>query len=501
MITVTVNSVDVTSQIEQGTLEVTQKITYQRDVAIFRVRKAGSKTFTPAYSDDIEINDGSTKIFGGKIVSVQTTPVSGVDGIYYEVRCADHSYEMDNTLAAKTYENTTIEDIIDDLITSYASTFTTNNVNSTFTIEKVVFNQISLSTCIKRLADVLNYDWYVDEDKDVHFFPKNQNVAPFNVSDTNGNYIYGSLRRISDGSEVVNRIKVRGGEYNGATYTDRITVSGSESKSFKLPYRFANLTVTLDPDGTPDSQTVGADFIDDFTSKDVLHNFQEQMIRFETVLTDGDVIEYSGNPKVPVFAISEDPVSVAQYGKIEKLIRDDAIESNSIARRRANAELYAFSEPIIDAQFRTYESGLRAGQIITVQSDIQGINDELIIKDLKFSMRDHTNFMYEVSLVSTRRYDFVSLLQKILEPDPRVGDQQETSEEIFTDTQIITIEEETEVVSAFEDISQQVEVQEAYLIDPLGDETNATYVLAPYTPTSQSDTKRIGRLNISLTVV
>lgn len=497
-VTININSVDKTSDIVQGSVEVEQRITHEVDTAKFKVLQTPDRSLVPAYDDDIEIYDGATKIFGGKVLTVQTAPQSGAGGLLYDVECVDHTYEMDKVLASKTYENETIEDIIDDLITSYAGTFTTTNVSSTFTIDKIVFNQVSLSTCLKRLAAVVNYDWYVDEDKDVHFFPRHANTAPFGLTDTNGNYAYKSLRRLSDGSQVVNRIKVRGGEYNGNTYTDRFTVNGDDTKSFKLPYRMANLTVTLDPDGTPDVQDIGVDFVNDFTSDDVLHNFQEQMIRWENALSDGTVVEFSGNPKVPVFAVAEDPTSIASYGKIEKLVRDNTIESNTVARRRAIAELYKYSEPIIDARFRTYTAGLRAGMLMTAQSTEQGFDDELIIKKVVFLMRDHDSFYYSVEMVSTTRYDFITVLQQLLEPDPQASDEQETSEEIYTDTQEIEVQESIEVVSPVEDTAQQVEVQENYVIDPLGAGTNATYVLAPYSPSSQSDTKRPGRLGISL---
>lgn len=498
MITVEINSVDVTTQIEQGSIVVNQKITYQVDDASFNVLRAGSKTLQPEYGDEVEIYDGATKIFGGTVLSVSTSPISGADGEKYQVRCVDYTYLMDSRLASRTYDNETVEDIIDDLITSYTTGFNTTNVTSTFLIEKIVFNQVPLSVCIRRLAEILNYDWYVDENKGVHFFARETNTAPFGITDTNGNYVYRTLKRSADGAQVANRIKVRGGEYNGEVFADSITVSGNDSLSFKLPYRFANLVVTLDTGSGPVSQTVGIDFIDDFTSKDVLYNFQEQMIRFENNLDDGDIIAFSGNPKIPVFAISEDSLSIADYGVKEKLLRDDTIESNTVARRRANAELYVYSEPVVDARFRTYTTGLRAGMILNIQSENQNFDDSLIIKQLTFKMRDHDNFMYDVDMISTKRYDFITLLQKLLEPEPRPSDERETSEEIFTDTQVVTVIEETEFVAAFEDIDQEVEVQENYEIDPLGADTDAEYVLSPYTPTDQDDPYRPGRIDISL---
>ncbi|RKZ11034.1 hypothetical protein DRQ25_00815 [Candidatus Fermentibacteria bacterium] len=499
MITVEINSVDVTDQIEQRTLQVTQNLTYQVDTAFFNVRKGGSKTLVPSYGDEIEIYDGSEKILGGTILSVNITPIAGAEGEFFVVNCVDRTYEMDKLMAAKTYEDETIEDIIADLVTTYASAFTTVNVNSTLLIEKIVFNQVPLSVCIKRLADTVGYDWYVDSDRDIHFFSKDANSAPFGITDTNGNYVYNSLNRVVDGSQVVNTVKVRGGEYNGNTYSDQITVSGNNTKSFKLPYRFANLTVTLDTGGGPVAQTVGLDFIDDFTSKDVLHNFQDRMIRFETALSSGDIIAFTGNPKVRVFTIAEDPISKEAYGVIEKLIRDGTIESNAIARRRASAELFIYSEPIIDAKFTTYTTGLRTGMIMTAQSDIQGFEEELMIKSLTFKMRDHDNFQYEVSLVSTRRYDFITLLQQLIEPDAQPSDENETSEQIYADTQVVTVQEEYEVVAPFED-EEDITVSENYILNPLGAGVDALYTLSPYTPSGQLDTRRPGRLGISFRV-
>lgn len=499
MIQITANSVNITNQINQGTLNVRQKITNQVDTADFIVAYAGSKTYEPEYGDIIEIWDGAHKIFAGTVVNVQQQPLTRASGIWYRVKCVDWGYELDRRLVSRSYANATIHDIIADIVSSYAPGFTTNNVTSTFLIRKIVFNQVPISVCLKRLASVVNYDWYVDEDKDVHFFAKYTNSAPFDVTDQNGNYIYSTLSRNKDGTQVTNRVKVRGGLYNGSTFTDIITVVGNDTKSFKLPYGFAELQVELDTGSGFTSQSVGIDFIDDFGSKDVLYNYSDQMIRWENNLADGNQIRFTGFPKVPVFAVAEDPVSIAEYGVLEKLIRDTTIESNEVARRRANAELYSYAEPVIDASFSTYTPGLRAGQIIRIQSDLQNIDEELIIKEVSFGMRDHDNFKYNVSLVSTKRYDFINLLQALLEPDPRPDDDKEVAEEIYTDTQTVTIDEETEAVAYFEDDSQ-ITAQENYEIDPFGPGENAIYVLSPYSPMGQDDPKRPGRLDISLVV-
>lgn len=498
-ITVKINTVDKTSLIADGSVNVVQRLTSEVDTASFQIRKTANRTLAPAYGDAVEIYDGATKIFGGTILSSVQTPATGPDGIVYDVRCVDHTYDLDRILASKTYENETIQDIISDLVSSYAPTFTTNNVSSTFTIEKIVFNQVPISTCLKRLADILMYDWYVDEDKDIHFFNREANSAPFELTDSNGNYVYKSLKRMVDGSQVVNRVKVRGGVYVGSVYTDVITVSGDDSKSFRLPYRFTNLTIDIDVGAGWVSQDVGDDFVDDFTSYDVLYNKDTQSIRFESEMLNGDLIRFSGNRDTPVIAIAEDPDSIASYGVVEKLIRDDSIASNEVARRRAMAELYAYSEPIVDASFTTRTAGLRSGMLINTQSDIQGFDESLIIKTITFKQIDPSTFGYKVDLVSTKRNSFLTLLQKLIEPDPRPSDEVEISEQIYTDTQQIEVQEDIEMVTPVND-NQEIETQENYEIDPFGPDTDAIYVLGPYSPSSQSDTKRPGRLNISLVV-
>lgn len=496
-VTIQANSVDKSEDILFESLVVKQQLTNSVDSCKFRVKKDSS--FTPQFNDDIKVFDGSTQIFGGTILSVKQTPISGADGFVYDVEATDYTYEMDKLLCSATYEDKTIAYIIDDLLTNFAPDFNADNVMSEFVIDKIVFNQVPMSQCLKRLADIVRYDWYVDENKSINFFEKFTNSAPFNITDTSANYVFKSLIATNKGSQVANVVKVRGGEYNGNSYTDDITVVGNDTKSFKLPYRFANLTVSLDTGGGFVSQDVGIDFINDFTTDDVLHNFQDRTIRFENALSDGDIIRFSGNPKIRVLAIAEDGDSKAQYGAIEKIIRDNDIQDNTIARRRAAAELYAFANELIEVKFFTYNSGLRSGQVISINSTKRSISDDFLIKNITFKPIDPNTFGYSVELITTQKYDLLNLLQKIIEPEGFNEDENETSERIYVSQESINIDDsETDQVSPELD-EQTVTISPNELLDPV-DPGNVVWVLAPYIPTSQFDTKRPGRLDISMQV-
>lgn len=493
-ITVKINNVDKEDLIVFPSLSITKQIGSRRSSCKFKTRKYGTRTFIPAFDDNVKVYDDSTLIFAGTILKVDEGVESNADGVIYDVECSSYEYEMDKDFASKTYEDESIFDIITDLLSSYAPDFDADNVDSTFNIEKIVFNQVPLSTCIQRLADIVQYDWYVDENKSIHFFSKYTNTAPYNLTDTSGNYVHKSLKRKIDGTKIVNTVKVRGGEYDEVSrYENIITVNGDNQKSFTIDYKMSGLRVWLDTGAGYVAQDVGQSFKDDFTSYDVLQSFQDRSIEFENSLADGDLIKYDGFRKARVFAIAQDPTSVASYGIIDKMIRDNSIQSNDIARKRATAELYTYAEELIEASFETYTSGLQPGMLINLTSTKRNCDNDLIIKTVTFTAITPFEFKYKVDCISTKTYDLIDILRKLLEPEPLDADENEVSEEIFADTAEITIQENHEVVSPQEDFAD-ITIQESIEDNPFDPDT-INWVYGYYFPTAHTDVNRMGKYN------
>jgi hypothetical protein len=462
-ITVTKNGVDISSSIVFPSLTVEQALTNEVDTASFQIRgvdysllkedgglllqEDGYKILIsdpPAFNDNIVIADGATTIFAGKIGKVQRV-IEAPRQILYSISCLEHSFQMDRLLVSRTYTNKTVTYIINDIVSSFAPGFTNVNAACAFTVSKIVFNHVTISECLRRLANIVRYDWYVDENKDVHFFPNTTNVAPFSLDDTTGTHVFKSLVRNADGAQTVNRVKVRGGEYDGTSFTDVITVKGNVTSSFNLPYKMANLAIRLDTGSGYVSKTVGIDFIDTFTDYQVLYSYQTQSFRFASPLADTNKIEFTGNPKTPVVAVVEDPASVATYGPIEKLVKDTSILSNALARKRAAAELMAFASVAVDALFTTYTSGLRTGMLINVNAS--GLKDALIIKRVAFKARTPLIFEYAVTCISSQRYSLIDLLRKIMTPDPSSSDEQEVAESLFPASDMATMSDTASVVA------------------------------------------------------
>ncbi len=494
MIQVFINNVDYTSQIAWNSINVQQILGAQRDTAHFQYRRYGTRTYTPAVLDTVVIFDGATKIFGGRIAQVAESVLNDSDGLVYTIDCVDFTIDLDSILVSQTYANQTIQAIISDIITNNASGFTTNNVNSSYVIGKIVFNQVPISQCIKRLSDIVKYDWYVDSDKDIHFFSKYTNTAPYNLTDTSGNYIVNTLERVLDGSQIANQVKVRGGEYEAALYSDSITVKGNATKSFKLPYKFDSLTITKNSVG----QNIGVDFIDSFPAKDVLYNYNERTIKFQNNLADGDVIAFSGYPKVRVLAIASDAASIALYGVREKLIQDQSIEDIDTARKRAIAELGAYKDQQSEGRFETYTQGLRTGMLINLTSSRRGANVDFLIRSVRFAARTPDTYVYFVELVTTKKFDLVEILQSLLQPEDLQASDAETSEVIKTDVGTLTIVESITLGSVGGQDAAIISITELVANDPAGAGVEPDWVLAQFTPASITDPKREGLLDYSL---
>lgn len=490
MLTITLAGTDITSQIDQNQFQVQQIIGPQKNTTALIYKKFGSRTYTPAVFDTVLIQDGASTIFGGRVATVTEAPINPANGVVYQIDCTDYSIDLDSMLVSKEYDNMTIGAIIADMLTIFAPTFTGNNVNCGFTITKIVFNQVTISQALKRLANMVQYDWFVDPSKDIHFSPKNMVLAPFNLTDTSGNYVNSSLKTVFDGTQIANSVKVRGGTYRGAPYTDTITVKGSVTASWVLPYKFVKSTITISINSV--AKTIGSYGVDTLASFDVLYRDSDQSIQIASPLADGSTIAFSGTPIIPVLAVAADAASIAKYGTREKLVTDTSIIDIDTARQRATIELAAYKDAHAELYFDTYVPGLNIGQVINLNSAIRGFNDDYLIRQMTCRIHTPTSLVYSIVGVSIRAFTFIDVLQAILTPPDTPIDPDEVSEVIKTDLATVTIGELITLHSSPDHTdAATVTFSENIAKDPLGAGVSPLWVLGPYIPSGVSDTKRV----------
>lgn len=437
-----ISGLDKTREVVADTIDIQNTLTRKRDLANFVVRTHSGDTYIPALGNEVIIYLETEKVFAGIIVEIESKP-SAFGLVEHRVGCQDYTRLLDKRLVPDAFTGQTANEIIAYLQANYfPEGFTINNVDANVLISYIAFNYKSVAKCLEELANILNYDWYVDYDKDVHFFAKETVMSPFDLADDTGYFEYNTLIIRRDNSQVRNTIYVRGGEYLAAQTTYDILTNGTDIV-YPSPYKLTDPSAHI----TGEVLSVGVDGYDSPDNYDVLYNFKEKIYKWK----DADkpnankTLKIGGKPNLPVFVKYQASQEIAAMASVESnpeftsdgvyeyLIKDDSINTKEGARQRARAEVLAYATTLSEGEFRTTTHGLKAGQKIHINSVSRGIDEDFIINKVQFSQFGPNSFGYQVSLITTRTFDLIDILQRLLMQNTNdiVADQTESIDTVF----------------------------------------------------------------------
>lgn len=293
-------------------------------------------------------------------------------------------------LAVIVAETTTSSVLIDDIRVTADKSFTMYNFEDTNSFDDVRSSFKKPTVFIDALSDSLGFYWYIDYDRDIHFFDRETNEAPFDIDDTSDNFW--NLQVDVDTAQLKNRQVVRGGtKTSDSLYTQ--VVQGDEAiREWIMKSQFKNLTIELDDNTTTDTmeagtttttvnatahgladgdwivnrtrsaarqityvtdnqftvlevtgqtdgdsfslfattQTVGIEFLDDEASFDYMYNFNEKSIRSSTdkeTLTSTEYLLFSYNEIIPIRVSVSDMASIAS---MKSLVGGDGIFDGAV---------------------------------------------------------------------------------------------------------------------------------------------------------------------------
>ena len=433
---------DRTPFVEWQGLEIANILTRQVDTATFAFKYKQGDAFTVAVNNNICVYDRGYIIFQGIVTNVKKVHVSG-RMIRVEVACVDYTRELDSKVVAQTYEGLTAQAIIQDIILRYAPQFDTRFVYAPHIINKIQFTYEPVSKCLEQLAGMLGYDFWVDENKYLHFIQVNTTGAPFALRDDNGTYVLGSLTFEDDIAQLRNSVFLRGGNELGAP-TSFQENGDANKKTFPLGYHFSEKpTVTLNAV----AQSVGTNNVDNSASFNCMWDPSGDFVVFAAAPGSGLPVVVTGTPLYPILMRLPERTSVALYGERQIVIIDKTITSRSGARQRALAELLQHANALVSANFTTYMRGLKAGQLISVNSTLFGKVGEYIVTEVRTRPWTKRLMQYEITLVSTKLMDIVDLLGKMLreklkEQDYSANESFDPAEVVFEDVtfnEVITV--------------------------------------------------------------
>ena len=483
---VKINNVDKTSLIEWESFDIEDNVNEQPNLCNFTIRVFDTQSYKPEISDTVEVYDDTDKIFAGKIIRVVNTAVGGV--IYYELETKDYTLDLDRILVNESFKSQTVAYIIDFIRDNYLDGITTNNVSCDILVDTIHFPNLSASKSIDELAQLVGFSWYIDYDKDIHFFALNDEPAPFNLADGSENYIVDSLSIENDLSQLRNVVKVEGGKVISDLERTKEHEGDGVTDSFATDNEFAERPVI---EVNSVVKSVGIEFLQEDTGFDCMWNAQQKYVRFITPPTAGHAITITAKFKIPILVQVEEAVSISEYGRFEFNKVDKTIQSTDEAKQYAEAQLSAYAGTIREGGFNTYDTGLVSGQTISINLTDREIDASFIIQRVSLTMRSATEGEWSVSLATLKTLGIIRFLQDLLIKDKKNLDVNEdvVIKKYYLDSQDVAVQEFIEVKLKMEDW-QDVDVTEDIAKDPFGANTSPDFVLTPYTPTGQTDPKR-----------
>jgi hypothetical protein len=429
---------DISSSVDWRSIHLTTVVTKEKGKLEFDILNVNSPRI-PAIGDTIYLKYNGTLIFGGTCTEYDTVVDGGILQRVHVI-CSDWGYKFDSKVVHKSYQNMDPSDIVKDIVNNFtAGGFTTVNVQKgNFLIASMKFNYEQPTKCIEALAKQIGWDWYIDSNKDVHFFfavtgtgSTEINPAPFDIDDTNGKILWPTLDVDVSIANLKNSIYVIGGTMyraNTAGNTPDVytTSAGRLTYSIAYPYETTTLGTTLKVtlDGVP--QSIGIDGQDDPGSVNVLYNGGSgggaqggaPFIRFPSDPGAGHTLKIFGNASIPIVAHVTSPASINLYGEQQDTIVDKQIKSVQEAQARAEAELIQFDHPVFDVKFSTLQSGLAIGQTIKLKSVLFGFGTtpyQLLIRRVEAVGYSPTELMFHVQALGSDNVTFNDIMLTLLQ--------------------------------------------------------------------------------------
>jgi len=376
---------------------ITDIINERIDTCNFVFRNQGDNANNILVNNVIHVFDkDNNKLFAGTITRLSPEQEwEGGNYIEFKANAVSWEFFLNSKKVVNEFQNLLAGDIIKEIINTLNPFFTTNNVEDGVIIESIVFNYLTIGECIKKLSKIIGYNWYVDYNKDIHFFPGNNRFAPVIIEDGGQ---FENLKFLEDNSQIRNSIILEAGSTLDFFDEDERVADGVQT-TFNLAYEpFSPVSVFVDSGSGFVAKTLGIQN-EDTTGFDFLLNASEKTIinLDEPLLSNTDILRATYNRQIPVISLGEDSASIEKFkaqgvgdGRFEFTIRDSSITDFNTANDRVEAELLQYADTRISGSFVTNNFGFQSGQLLTINSVNFGISTTVLIQSV--SIKPLANF-------------------------------------------------------------------------------------------------------------
>jgi len=343
---------------------------------------------------DEDTYPATTKRFTGLIEDI-TFKGQGSNKEELIIKGRDYTARLqDMTVTPIVYNDTEISLIVLNIIANNIVGITTTNVMTTTKIlTHISFSHTPVFDALKELARLVDYIFYVDENKDLHFEPKGATVSPYLLNNTN---IFNSQFRTLD-RELANKVWIYGNRVL-TNWEQSFTANGGSV--YNLSYKAHNTRIFVGGSIVPKFGGVYNFSVGDVGSPtQYLVDYDGQNIIFVSgtgwnniPISGTDAIKINYDRSVPIIQYGQDDTSIAAYKEREKVIIDKNIKDPRQATDRLYVELRDNSSPIIEGQATVYNLiDINPGQKITVDLPWSNINNQIYdILEVNYDLNPNT---------------------------------------------------------------------------------------------------------------
>ena len=212
----------------------------------------------------VEIYDENDNIKFRGYINKPKEVRTGVDIQEYNISAVGAEYLTSKRVIARAYENQNVEDIVFDIWENFLQEegVTVGQIDSGVIIKQESFNYVKANEALKRLADRVNYYFYVSNNKELYFVRKDTFHSPHEVNYEN---IIGDIE-VDRSQDNYRNIQIfTGCKEVTQDITEEITGDG-DKRTFTLKYPVAKeplIEVRRGEGGVYEPQTVGVNGLQD----------------------------------------------------------------------------------------------------------------------------------------------------------------------------------------------------------------------------------------------
>jgi len=385
-----INGVDYTTYFKRESLSIVEALQANGQTMSVTLIISDQSIAKPLGGQCIQFYQNGVIQFAGRITTVSEEQPGLLKDLWYVLECADYTIDLDNELIQEKFNSQIAGEIFRSIIGTVARGFTSVNVLDGPVVAAVEADLETPSSIFTKVAESVEYQWYVDYNRDVNFFYILDRAAPIPAinldTDTD---TYGNCSVIENWDQVKNVVYLTGASAKSSLQDTIALVADGDQKFIPLNYPpWDENSVSISVGGVP--QTLKFDGIDGSAGDnqgvagEVYVCYDNWGIRFPDshAPAASSAIDIAYNYAYEPVIKVEDPVSIALMATRENYadapsngihefkfaIPDLRVESEDAIWDYGNLLLQRYAYPVYKVKWESWVQGWAAGQNIRVYS-------------------------------------------------------------------------------------------------------------------------------------